>query len=164
MKKRQSKVRFIAQSAMIAALYILLTTVAHLFGLDSGVIQIRISEALVALLFFTPAAIPGLTIGCLLSNILSGCLILDILFGTLATLIGAVLGYLLRKYKYAVLIPNIISNTIIVPFVLKYAYSFPGNLWYFMITVGIGEILSCAVLGTILLKTLEKRGKYIFEQ
>jgi len=50
-----------------------------------------------------------------------------------------------------------------VPFVLKYAYSFPGSLWYFMITVGLGEVLSCAVLGAFLLKALEKQGKYIFE-
>ena len=163
MKKNQNKARFLVKSAIIAALYVVLTFIARLFGLDSGAIQVRISESLVALLFFTPAAIPGLTIGCLLSNILVGCVFWDVVFGTLATFIGAMLGYALKKYKYAVLIPNIISNAIIVPFVLKYVYEFDGALYYFIITVGIGEIISCAIIGGVLLKALEKRGKYLFK-
>ena len=154
MKKNQNKVKFLVKSAIIAALYVVLTFVARVFGLDSGAIQVRISESLVALLFFTPAAIPGLTIGCLLSNILVGCVFWDVVFGTLATLIGAVAGYALRKYKYAVLIPNILSNAIIVPFVLKYVYAFDGALYYFIITVGIGEIISCGILGMVLMMAL----------
>lgn len=163
MGKNQKKVRFIVQSALIAAIYVVLTYLIHFFGLDSGVIQVRISEALVALLYFTPAAIPGLTIGCFLSNIFVGGVFLDVIFGTLATFIGVLTGYWLRKYKYAVLLPNVISNTLIVPFVLKYVYNFEGALWYFIITVFIGEIISCAIFGAMLLKALEKRGKYIFK-
>lgn len=162
MNKNQNKIRFLVKSAIIAALYVILTFFARIFGLDSGVIQVRISEALVAFLFFTPAAIPGLTIGCLLSNILVGCMFWDIVFGTFATFIGAIVGYWLKNYKYAVLIPNIISNTIIVPMVLKYIYAFDGALWYFIITVAIGEIISCAIIGGILLNVLEKRARYLF--
>lgn len=159
----QKKVRYLVQSAVIASVYVVLTYAVHLFGLDSGVIQIRISEALAALLFFTPAAVPGMVLGCLLSNFLVGGLLPDIIFGSLATLIGAWAGYALRKYKYAVLIPNVISNTLIIPFVLKYIYAFEGSLFYFMITVGIGEIISCAILGAVLLRVLQKHSKVIFK-
>lgn len=160
---KKNNVRYIVQSASIASLYILLTFCAHVFSLDSGVVQIRISEALVALLYYTPAAVPGLVIGCFLSNIFLGCWILDIIFGTLATFIGAILGRLLKRHRYAVLIPNIISNTLIIPFVLKFVYNTEGMLWYFAITVGTGEIISCAIFGGILLKALQKRGHDILK-
>lgn len=161
--KNSKKIRYLVQGALIAAVYVVLTYLIHFFGLDSGVIQVRISEALTALLYFTPAAIPGLFLGCFLSNILVGGVLLDVIFGSLATLIGALAGYMLRKKKYLVLVPSIISNMLIVPFVLKYVYAFEGALWYFMVTVGIGEFISCGILGAILLKSLEKRGKYIFK-
>jgi len=163
MEKNQKRVRFIVHSAAIAALYVVLTFLANALGLASGAIQVRISEALVAFLFFSPAAIPGLTIGCLLANIVTGCALWDVIFGTIATFIGAILGYSLKKYKYAVVVPNIISNTLIVPFVLMFVYNLSGAWWYFALTVGIGEIISCAIFGTVLLKALEKRGKLIFK-
>ena len=155
--KNNKNVLFLARGALIASLYVVLTYVVHMFGLDSGAIQVRISEALVALLYFTPAAIPGLCLGCFLSNLLVGGVIADIMFGTLATFLGAVAGYFLRSInKYLVLIPSIISNTIIIPFVLIYSYNVGDAWWYLMLTVGIGEIISCGVFGAILLKSLEK--------
>ncbi len=96
----KQKTNFICVTAMIAALYVVLTFIANTFGLASGVIQIRLSEALTVLPFFTPAAIPGLTIGCLLSNWMTGCVLWDIIFGTLATLLGALGSYALRKYPW----------------------------------------------------------------
>ena len=153
------KTKSITQAAIIAALYVVLTFVANAMGLASGAIQIRLSEALTILPYFTPAAIPGLFVGCLLSNILVGGIILDIIFGSLATLIGAVGTYALRKFKWLAPLPPILSNTITVPLVLIYAYGVQDALPYLMATVGIGEVISAGVLGMILLKSLEKHKK-----
>ncbi len=159
---RNKKVLFISQAAMIAALYVVLTVLANALGLANYVIQVRFSEALTVLPFFTPAAIPGLTIGCVLSNLLTGCLPLDIAFGSLATLIGAVGTYLLRNYKLAAPIPPILANTLIVPFILAYVYQFEGSIFYFMLTVGLGELISCGILGMLLLGVLMKYRNVIF--
>lgn len=149
----------LVQAAMIAAIYVVLTFIANAFGLANYAIQVRFSEALTILPYFTPTAIPGLVIGCLLANILTGCALPDIIFGTLATLIGAVLTYGLRKFKWLAPVPPIIANAIIVPFVLLYAYGI-RPLWLSFITVTIGEIISCGLLGMILLLALEKyRGR-----
>ena len=145
----------LVQAAMIAALYVVLTYIANAMGLASSAIQIRFSEALTILPYFTPAAIPGLFVGCFLCNILTGCAIPDIIFGSIATLIGALLTRRLRKYKWLAPVPPILANTLIVPFVLLYAYGIQP-LWLSFITVGIGEVISCGVLGILLLIVLEK--------
>lgn len=150
------KTKFLSHAAFIAALYVVLTYLANMLGLASGAIQIRFSEALTILPVFTTAAIPGLFIGCLISNILSGCIVWDVVFGSVATLLGAIFTYLLRKHRKLASIPPILSNTIIVPFVLKYAYGLPAGLGYFVFTVGVGEIVSCGILGTVLLLYLQK--------
>ena len=82
---RNKKVLFAVQAAMIAALYVVLTYITNLLGLASGTIQVRFSEALCILPVFTPAAIPGLFIGCLISNLITGGIIWDIIFGSIAT-------------------------------------------------------------------------------
>lgn len=160
---RTKRVTFITQAAMIAAIYVVLTLFVSAFNLASGAIQIRISEALTVLPAFTPAAIPGLFIGCLISNLISGGLPLDVIFGSLATLLGACGTYLLRKYKWAVPIPPILANILIVPFVLAYVYHFPGGVPYFMVTVGIGEIISCGVLGMVVYNILVRYRNVIFK-
>ena len=145
--------------AMIAAIYVALTM---LFApISFGPVQFRISEALCILPFFTPAAVPGLAVGCLLANIFCGAMMPDIIFGTLATLIGAAGSYALRKNKWLVCVPPILSNTIIVPWVLRYAYGSTDLIPYAMLTVGIGEILAIGVLGNILLVTLERHYKAV---
>ncbi len=144
-------------AALIAAAYVVLTFVASAFGLASGAIQVRLSEALTILPIFTPYAIPGVFIGCLLANILTGCALWDIILGSFATLIGAVGTYLLRKHKLLATIPPMLANTIIVPFVLVNVYALEGTYWYFALTVFIGEFISCGILGTLLQKTLFKR-------
>lgn len=155
-------VKLMTQAAVIAALYVVLTYVANALGLANGTIQVRFSEALTILPFFTVAAIPGLTIGCFLSNILTGCAVYDIIFGTLATLIGAVGTYCLRRYKFLAPVPPILANTIIVPFVLRIAYGVPDAIWFLMATVGAGEVISCGILGMILLFALNKNKDHIF--
>ena len=153
---------FLTQAAMIAALYVVLTYIANLFGLASGVIQIRLSEMLCILPGFTPAAIPGLFIGCLLSNILTGCVIWDILFGSLATLAGAIGTYLLRNHKFVFTLPPVAANMIVVPLVLQYAYGVPDAVWYLAVTVGAGEVISVCILGMLLYKVLYRQRKAIF--
>ena len=160
---RNKTVLFTTQAAMIAALYVVLTMLANALGLANHAIQVRFSEALTILPYFTPAAIPGLTIGCVISNLLTGCMPLDVVFGSCATLLGAVGTYLLRKYKWAAPLPPIIANTIIVPFILAYVYRAEGTIPYFMLTVGIGEVISCGILGMILLGVLEKYRHVIFK-
>ena len=158
------RITFITHAAIIAALYVLLTLIANALGLANFAIQVRFSEALTILPLFTPAAIPGLYVGCLLSNILTGCIAWDILFGPVATLLGALGTYLLRK-KHPILgtLPPIAANTLIVHFVLAYAYKFEGSIPYFMATVGIGEIISCGVLGYLVWLTLRKHAVLIFK-
>ena len=160
---KSSKVLFITQAGVIAAIYVVLTLLAASLNLANGAIQVRFSEALTILPFLTPAAIPGVTLGCLISNIITGCHILDIVFGTLATLIGALgsyyIGRLFKKsgnslLRLAAPLPPIISNTLIIPLILTFAYKFPDGIPFLMLTVGIGEVLSCMVLGLILLSPL----------
>ncbi len=158
------KIKYLAQAGIIAALYIVFTIIANAAGLASGVIQVRISEALTVLPFFTPAAIPGLFLGCLLSNIIGGCVIWDIIFGSLATLLGALGTYAIRKKlpDWCAAIPPIIANTLIVPFVLSYAYEVPDSIPFLMLTVGAGEVISCGILGILLLKLLKPHRNVIF--
>ena len=157
------KVLYTTHAALIAALYVVLTMLANNLGLASYAIQLRFSEALTILPFFTPAAIPGLFVGCLLSNILGGCAIMDIIFGSIATLIGAVLTRKLRKNKWLAPLPPILANAIIIPPVLLFAYGIEP-LWFSYVTVTIGEILSCGVLGMLLLLSLEKYAHILFPQ
>ena len=155
-------VQFLAQAAMIAAIYVVLTLVFAPFAY--GEVQVRLSEALTILPVFTPAAIPGLFVGCLLSNILGGCIGPDIIFGSLATLIGAVFTYMLRSQnRFLAPLPPILSNALIVPFVLRFGYQVPLPIPFMMLTVGIGEVISCGVLGMILYMALYRYNNLIFK-
>ena len=157
---KSKKLVFICQAAVIAALYVVLTYVFSAFS--SGVFQVLVSEALTILPAFTPAAIPGLVIGCLLSNTLTGCVLLDIIFGSVATLIGALGSYALRRHTWLVPIPPIVSNMIIVPFVLRFAYGATDAFPFMIATVGAGEIISCYLLGMILYGALKKVNHTLF--
>jgi len=139
----------------IAALYVVLTLLANAFGLASGAIQVRLSEALTILPVFTVAAIPGLTVGCVLANLITGCAAWDVVFGSLATLIGAAGTRLLRKRPLIAWIPPVLSNAIIVPIVLQKVYGAPDSFWYLMLTVGAGEVIACGILGLLLYRGLK---------
>ncbi len=150
------KVLFITQAGIIAAIYVVLTVVFAPFGF--GEVQVRVSEMLTILPFFMPSAIPGLFVGCLIGNTLGGAVVPDIIFGSLATLVGAVVTHYIGKNypdistKNLILaaLPPIIANAIVVPFVLKYAYAVPLPIPLMMLTVGIGEVVSCGVFGVML--------------
>lgn len=159
---KNKNVLFTTQAAMIAAIYVVLTIVFAPFSF--GEVQVRIAESLTILPLFTPAAIPGLFIGCLVGNILGGAVLPDIIFGSLATLIGAVFTYKLRNYHPALApIPPIVSNTIIVPLILKYAYGILLPIPLMMLSVSIGEVIGCGVIGLILYAALHKHSKQIFK-
>jgi len=155
-----------AVGGMIAALYVILTYLTNMVGLASGAIQVRVSEALTILPCLTFSAIPGLTIGCILANWLTGCAFWDIIFGSLATLIGAVGTRLLKNKPLLAWIPPVVSNAVIVPIVLMKVYgvedvtvfgqTFGGNsVWLMLVvTVGIGEIIACGIMGLLLWQSL----------
>ena len=141
-------------------MYVALTLVFA--PISYGAIQVRISEMLTILPMFTPAAIPGLFLGCLIANLIGGAIIWDIIFGSIATLIGAVFGYLLRKNRWLVPIPAIIANVVIVPLVLRYGYGINIPILLLALYIAIGEIAGCYVLGEILGAILSRYGKHIF--
>lgn len=159
-EKKNQNVYFLAYGAVIAAIYTALTVFFQ--PISFGPVQFRISEALCILPYFTPAAVPGVFVGCLLSNLLCGAAGLDIVFGSLATLIGAVGTYALRANKHLACLPPILCNTFVIPWVLRYAYGSADFIPFATITVGIGEILAVGVLGNILLYALERHKNVIF--
>lgn len=147
----------LTRASLIAALYIVLTLIANTAGMASGVIQIRLSEMLTILPVFTWAAVPGLTVGCIAANLITGCALWDIVFGSLATLLGALGTYYIgRRRPFIGPLFPILSNSLIVPKVLQLVYGAEGSYAYFVLTVGIGEALSCGVLGIVLYKLLRK--------
>ena len=148
----------LALGGIIAALYVAL--VLMFAPISYKAIQVRIAEALAVMPVFTVAGIPGVTIGCFLANLNQGPI--DMVFGTIATLIGAVGTRLLRKHRFLSLLPPILSNMIIIPFVIRYGSGSEGSLWFFAVTVGIGEIISVGILGSLLRLVLEPHRK-LFE-
>ena len=104
------------------------------------------------------AGIPGVTIGCFLANFLAGAAPMDVVFGTLATFIGAIGTRALRKTGAFAAIPPILSNALIIPFVLRYAYGVPDLIPFMMLTVGLGEIISVGLLGNLFRVALIRAG------
>ena len=113
--------------------------------------------------FFTPAAIPGLFVGCLLANLITGAALPDIIFGSIATLIGALGTYVLRKHRFLCSLPPVLANALIIPFVLRYAYGVPDMVPFMMLTVGAGEVITCVVFGQLLISALQPVRRIIFK-
>lgn len=153
----KEKTLHLTRAALIAALYVILTFLAQIFGLASGAIQFRLSEALTCMPLFYKEAIPGLWIGCILANLLTGCAMWDIVFGSVATLLGALGTYYIGRKKPALgpVFP-IASNMLIVPAVLQQVYGSADSYWFLMVTVGIGEIVCCGLLGMLIYKAYKK--------
>lgn len=164
--------RYAAQGATVAALYVALTALCAVAGLSSMAVQVRVAEALCVLPYYLPAAVPGLFVGCLVANLLTGAVMWDVVFGSLATLLGALgargLARLAKRAEGAghsrraqllrgcIPAPTVLSNTLIVPLVLKYAYSLPDLLPLLFLSVGVGELISAWVLGLLLLRALRR--------
>lgn len=149
------------EASVIAALYAVLTIAFMPFSY--GMMQVRISEALTVLPAFTPAAIPGLFVGCLLSNALGPNGMADMIVGSLATLIAALGSYGLRNRPALVPLPPVIANAILVGWELSYLYGL-GALFPCMAWVGLGELISCYVIGYPLMKLLKKYESVIFQR
>lgn len=162
MTETNEKTTYYVHAAVIAALYVVLTYFAWGFDLASGVIQCRVSEALCVLPFFTHAAIPGLTAGCFLANLLTGAPVPDVVFGTLATFLGAVGSWIVRKNRFACSVPPVLSNALIIPVVLRFAYGAPDALPFMMLTVGAGELIACVLFGQILISALHPLRSRLF--
>lgn len=160
---RDKKVTFLTQAAMIAALYVVLTFVFA--PISFGEVQIRIAEMLTVLPIFTPAAVPGLFVGCLIGNITGGAMLPDVIFGSIATFVGAAGTCCLRNTnRFFAVLPPIVANVLIVPFVLRYAYGVALPIPFLMLTVGIGEVVSCGVLGNCLITVLNRYRTRIFSR
>ncbi|MDO4284340.1 MAG: QueT transporter family protein [Eubacteriales bacterium] len=188
-QKQATNVYFLTSSAVIAAVYVVLTLA--LAPISFGPVQFRVSEMLCVLPAFTPAGIYGVTIGCLLANILGGAMLPDIVFGTLATLLGALGTYVLcrggnaadalsagaagsgadsrfltdaagLRYRLCAVLPPIVSNAVIIPLVLKYAYHMEDAVWFMVLTVGLGEVLAVGVLGNLLMGILHRYRGFFF--
>lgn len=167
MKTTQSqRIRYLVQGAMIAAIYAVLTLLAASLGWAYGPVQFRFSEALTILPVFTPAAIPGLTLGCLLSNLGSQLGIVDWIFGTLATFLAAVLTYMLRNIRvndipFLAPLPPIVCNAVIIGIEIACTtvggFSWVG-FWATALSVGAGELVICYLLGLPLAIALQKTG------
>ena len=171
---------FVTTAAIIAALYVVLTLLISLIpGFANMAIQVRVSEALTILPLFTPAAIPGVFIGCLISNLLIGSVPMDVICGSLTTLVAAVITYciglafkkMIRKASSknskkglgvtgTILgsLPPIIGNMFVVPYVLIHAYGVEGSYWFFVLTVGTGEFISCMIIGLIVAFVMRRTG------
>ena len=159
---KTNKVLFMTRAAMIAAIYVVLCVVFQ--PISYGAIQTRIAEALTILPFVTPAARPGLFIGCLIANLLGGGILVDVICGSAGTLIGAVGTYMLRnKSRYLAPLPPIAANVLIVPWVLRYGYGEPFSIPFLMGTVGLGELLTCGIMGMILVTVLDRYRSVIFK-
>ena len=163
MQKNKKHVRFLCEAALIAAIYVILTYFCAAVGMSSGAIQLRFSEALCIFGLFTPAALPGVALGCFMANLLTGCALWDIVFGSLASLIGMVGVIALKKFPYLAPVPYALANMIIVPFVVKLVYGAPEALPIIFLTVGIGEIISVFGFGIPLYLVLKKHKNVIFK-
>ncbi len=154
------KTKYLIEASVIAAVYAVLTVV--LSPISYGMMQVRISEALTVLPFFTPAAIPGLFVGCLVSNLISPYGLPDLVCGSLASLIAAIASYILRNRPILVPLPPVLANGVIVGAMLYYVYAVPVSLPLSMLWVAAGQLIACYGIGYPLMKYL-KRYKGIFQ-
>ena len=153
----------LARGGIIAALYALLTVA--LAPISSGLFQCRVSEALSVLPWFTPAAVPGLFLGCLLGNLLTGAPVYDVVFGSLATLLAALLALLLRKRggsKYLAPLPSVVCNAVVIGILMVRVYALPVGYLAAMLYVAAGQAVACYGLGLPLLFALERFGGRLF--
>ena len=164
-RKNSNPARYLARAGIIAALYVVLTAISALVGAASGAVQFRISEMLCILPVFMPEAIPGLSVGCLIANLTAGGVApLDLIFGTLATFIGAVGAYILRKlpprFIWVATLPNIIANTLILPPVIIYSYGASEGYWLIALSIFISQAISAGLLGSFFYPVVKETGLY----
>lgn len=153
-------VRFWTQAGIIAALYTVLSI--GLAPISFGPVQLRVAEALCVLVFFGFSAVPGLFVGCLLTNAIGVAMAMtttvDIIFGSATTLLAAILGYLLRKHRFLIPLPAVLLNAVIIGWEISTFFVPDLPVGMSMLWVGIGQVLSCYCIGIPLLLLLQKSG------
>ncbi len=155
---KRNSLRSLTLGAIIAALYAALTLLSASLGLAIGPFELRFSEALCILPVFSAAAVPGLTIGCFLANILCGGIWIDVIFGTFATFLGAIGTRFFRKKKFLPFLPPILANALIVPPVLYFAYGFRDSGFLFLFfSILVGEVISAGGFGYFVKKSLASK-------
>ena len=162
MRRETRSVYQLTSAAAIAAVYVALTLM--FLPIAYGPISFRISELLCILPYFTPAAVPGLFVGCFLANFFAGAAAIDVIFGSLATLVGAWGSYRLRRHKWLVCLPPIAANTMVIPWVLRFAYGNEELMPVLTFTIFLSEAIAVGVLGNALLLALDKYKNLIFRR
>ena len=161
MRKSPSPARDLTVAAVVAALYTVLGYFGNIFSLTFGPVQIRFAEALTVLPFFFPAAVPGLTLGCFLTNLLSPYGPLDVIFGTLATAVAAALTRRTKR-RWLAPLPPILTNLLVLPILWSWTEvgaindAFRAALVYNAATFLPGQIVACYGLGLLLMRTLPR--------
>ena len=164
MNQKSMSVKRLVRCAVIAAIYVVLCLVLQPFSY--GAVQVRVAEALCLMPVFGAEYIFGVVLGCFLANLL-GSTIVDVIFGTLATLLACIATYKLRNLRFkglalAASLPPVVFNAVIIGIEIAVLFPDPSSsapLWLACITngisVGIGELISCTVLGVLLVKIVE---------
>ncbi len=156
------RIRHLTTAAVIGALYAALTLLSASMGLAIGPFEFRISEALTLLPVFTPAAIPGLFVGCLLANLLCGAALPDLIFGSLATLLGAWGTRLFRHRKILPYLCPIAANTLVIPPILYFVYGFTeSGFWLLALSFFVGETVSAGGFGYLLCRAAKPLRKHL---
>ena len=164
MNQKSMSVKRLVRCAVVAALYVVLCLVLQPFSY--GAVQVRVAEAFCLLPVFGTEYIIGVTLGCFLANLL-GSTVIDVIFGTLATLLACLVTYKLRNVRFkglaiAASLPPVLFNAVIIGIEIAVMFPDPTSsapIWLACITngisVGIGELISCTVLGVLLVKIIE---------
>ncbi len=162
-RRTNSNIRYLSEASLIAALYVMLTAISSAFGLGNGPIQLRLSESLCVFAIFTPAALPGVTLGCFISNLLTGCALWDMVFGTLASFIGMLGCRALKKLPYIAPAPYALANIIVIPLIQVYVYAVEEALPLLFLFIGVGELLSVYAVGMPIYLILNRNKNTIFK-
>ena len=153
----------LTQAALVAAIYTALCMLLHPISFGFGGVELRVSEALTLLPVLMPAAVPGLFIGCLLSNLLGGATLLDVVFGSLTTLLAALLTRKCREKPLLAAFWPVILNALVIGALLRYAYGVPMPLWLCMLSIGAGQAVACYGIGLPLMRLMKRiPEKYLY--
>ena len=164
MRENYFKIRRLVQASLIAAVYTALCMILHPISFGFGGVELRVSEALSLLPMMTPAAVPGLFVGCLLSNLLGGATMLDVVFGSLTTLAAAVLTRKWRSRPLLAALPPVLMNAVVIGALLRYAYGVAMPLGLCLASIGRGQAAACYAIGLPLMKLFRRMPKKYFSE
>ena len=156
MKSNLKNIRFLLRASLIAAVYTALCLLFQPISFGFAGVQLRVSEALTLLPMLTTAAVPGLFVGCLLSNLLGGAMMIDVVVGSLTTLAAALCTRKLRNHPLWAAVPPVLFNALTVGCIIHYVYGVNMPLWLCMLSVGLGQLAACYGIGLPLMKMMTR--------